>query len=167
MPIETKVQKRRSWLAFGLLVFACFSIGTAIAYGLTKQDESRQNGKNPKALTEIKNSEVKNRPIEKMSRGYVTSDNCRQCHAHHYDTWHASHHRTMTQVPSQDSVIADFDNKVLHRSGQEFRFFHEDDDYFLEIKGDSPDSEDKSLTNGIFKIVLMTGAHHQLSLIHI
>jgi len=70
--------------------------------------------------------QIKNRPIATNTRGYISSDSCRECHTHHYDTWHASHHRTMTQVPSKETVIADFDNKIIVHSGREFRFFHED-----------------------------------------
>ena len=67
----------------------------------------------------------------------------------------------MTQVPSQDSVIADFDDKVLTRSGQQFRFFHQGDDYFMELKNLQASNEGKSQASEVFKIVLMTGAHHQ------
>jgi len=64
----------------------------------------------------------------------------------------------MTQVPTKDSVIADFNNKVLVHSGRAFRFFHENGEYFMEVKRSGSDDSSKGKT---FKIVLMTGAHHQ------
>jgi len=111
MPFETQKHKRQ--ICFGLALIVSISAGFSIAQinGQTGGN-SAQPGKR---LVKV-DHEIKNRPIETASRGYISSDSCRQCHAHHYDTWHASHHRTMTQVPTKDSVIADFDNKVLVHS---------------------------------------------------
>jgi len=162
MTNETNLQTKRRWMIVGMLVLGCVIVATAIAFNFTRQREFAQpnlgfantdHGNNTK--------QVSNRPIQTMGRGFVSSDNCRQCHAHHYDTWHATHHRTMTQVPTQDSVIADFDNKILKHSGREFRFFHEDDEYFMEMKRSRPNSEDEKPASKVFQIVLMTGAHHQ------
>ena len=156
MATETRMNTGPCWLLVGLLVFASFLIAMTINRGPTRQAVAQPTEDSANAKLEISN-----RPIEKMSRGYVTSDKCRQCHTHHYDTWHASHHRTMTQVPSQESVIADFDNKVLSHSGRDFRFFHEGDDYFMEIKSPGSDADNETPPSRTFKIVLMTGAHHQ------
>ena len=106
--------------------------------------------------------EITNRPVAIEQNGYISSQKCRACHPHHHETWHSSHHRTMTQVPTSDSVIADFDNKVIRRAGREFRFFREHGEYFMEITGDGPASSG-ALTCGTYKIVLSTGAHHQQS----
>ena len=155
--MESKVQTKRRWLLVGLLVFACFLIAMLVASRFTQQDakqEDQPNAVQPK--TRVKNDN--NRPIEKLSHGYVTSNNCRECHAHHYDTWHASHHRTMTQIPSKESVIADFDNKLIVHSGHGFRFYTEDDEYFMELRRPTGNQEWES---EVFKIALMTGAHHQ------
>ena len=156
MAIESTLQTIRRWSGFGLLVLASVLGATAITHGLVRQDSVQLDRNRDRS-----GAENKNRPIEQTSRGYVASDNCRECHQHHYDTWHSSHHRTMTQVPTKDSVIADFENKVLVHSGREFRFFHEDDDYFMEVKSASPAADGKSPPIQKFKIVLMTGAHHQ------
>ena len=105
-------------------------------------------------------SEVKNRPIAKQDRGYISSEKCRDCHPHNYDTWHSSFHRTMTQVPSKDSVIADFNNRVIRHSGRQFRFYSENDEYFMEMKSIRPTANGR-YQKRTFKIVLSTGAHHQ------
>lgn len=156
MAFEPKLNKRQIWfgLALSVSVFAGFSIAQI---NTPPNDKPAQP---EKTLSKV-DHEIKNRPIEKASRGYISSDSCRQCHAHHYDTWHASHHRTMTQVPSKDSVIADFDDKVIVHSGREFRFFHEGDEYFMGVKSVSRSDSDSSSKGKTFKIVLMTGAHHQ------
>lgn len=172
MASEPKLQPKRRWLIAGTLFFAWVLIATAIAYRINPQEEiiqpTRSLAKADRTQSDFTEADrtnmqtkVRNRPIQKSNRGFVTSDNCRECHAHHYDTWHASHHRTMTQVPTEESVIADFDNKILHHSGKEFRFFHEDGEYFMETKSLRPDSDDETPISKVFKIALMTGAHHQ------
>ena len=156
MAFETQFRKRKIWFGLTLLV----SISAGISIGQINGPANQNPVPPDEGLVQIA-SEIENRPIEKASRGYISSDSCRECHAHHYDTWHASHHRTMTQVPTKDSVIADFDNKVLVHSGREFRFFHEDDEYFMEVKRARPSGSDRPPKGKTFKIVLMTGAHHQ------
>ena len=158
MAFESKLHKTKFW--FGLALSVSISAGLSIAQINGRTDEQQIPTRPGKALAKI-DEEVKNRPIQKQGRGYISSDSCRQCHTDHYDTWHESHHRTMTQIPTKDSVIADFDNKIIVHSGREFRFFHQDDEYFMEVRlADRPDSG-KSPKGRTFKIVLMTGAHHQ------
>ena len=164
MANETRIKKRRAWLVLVVLttagmLTACVSESTNDK--TVQVDQSDVKANHELADRESADLEIKNRPVEKKDRGYVSSDSCRDCHTHHYDTWHASHHRTMTQVPSKDSVIADFDNRVLVHSGREFRFFHEGDEYFMEMKSPQPADTGASQQSRTFKIVLMTGAHHQ------
>ena len=164
MANETRIKKRRAWLVLVVLttagmLTACVSESTNDK--TVQVDQSDVKANHELADRESADLEIKNRPVEKKDRGYVSSDSCRDCHTHHYDTWHASHHRTMTQVPSKDSVIADFDNRVLVHSGREFRFFHEGDEYFMEMKSPQPGDTGASQQSRTFKIVLMTGAHHQ------
>jgi len=104
--------------------------------------------------------EITDRPVAIKQDQYVSSDACRECHEHHYDTWHASHHRTMTQVPTEDSVVADFDDHVVQRSGHMFRFFRDGDDFMMGIKKLQPGVAEPEPEN-TFKLVLSTGAHHQ------
>jgi cytochrome c552/cytochrome c554/c'-like protein len=49
------------------------------------------------------------RPIEVASDRYVSSRTCRACHPSQYASWHASYHRTMTQVATPESAAASFD----------------------------------------------------------
>jgi hypothetical protein len=102
-----------------------------------------------------------NRPIEIEENGYVSSQGCRACHPHQYDTWHASYHRTMTQIPSEASVIADFDDHTLSHFGREFRFYREDGGYFMDMKDPRSAAAGEEASAETFEIVLSTGAHHQ------
>ncbi len=165
MANETKVPTRQ-WLIGGLLLVVCYLLVAIFGPRFTRQEFLHQDSTQPQTQDEAQPHEVaepdtSGRPIETMSRGFVSSDSCRECHAHHYDTWHASHHRTMTQVPSKESVIADFDNKEIVHSGRIFRFFHEDGDYFMEVNSSRPATDTETPERKTFKIVLMTGAHHQ------
>ncbi|MEM9186722.1 MAG: multiheme c-type cytochrome [Planctomycetota bacterium] len=142
---------------FALLAAAALS---ALGYSAAGDEGS--------ARPEPANVEQENaaRPIQAPGGGYVTSENCRACHVYEYDTWHASHHRTMTQTPTRESVIADFDNKVIVRDGREFRFYHEGDDYFMRVTagraaGDRSSPADTPRPSKTFKVALSTGAHHQ------
>ncbi len=158
MTIENRSQKIKIGFWLSLITLSFTGLSTALT------SSSAGNGQQPPAPRRgvIDDKEdTNNRPIETMTRGYVSSDSCQECHTHHYGTWHASHHRTMTQVPTKDSVIADFDNKVLVHSGRQFRFFHKNDEYFMEMKPSDPSATGKLASNRVFKIVLMTGAHHQ------
>src|SRR5580698_7630201 len=52
--------------------------------------------------------EVTNRPVQDPRDGYVSSNTCEACHPREYETWHSSYHRTMTQVASTETVLANF-----------------------------------------------------------
>ena len=67
---------------------------------------SRPEGYRPKPAHD---ETVSSRPAEGPIGDYVTSDTCRSCHPGEYHSWHASYHRTMTQVATEESVKGDFD----------------------------------------------------------
>ena len=52
-------------------------------------------------------------PSLRTDQLFAGSNSCRACHAAEYDSWHASFHRTMTQVASPESVVAPFDGRTL------------------------------------------------------
>ncbi|MEM7409322.1 MAG: multiheme c-type cytochrome [Myxococcota bacterium] len=101
------------------------------------------------------------RPVAVDEDGYVASETCRACHPSQYETWHASHHRTMTQVVSEDTVIADFDDRRLVHFGREFRFYREGNGFFMEMKAARSPTSGEALPGRTFELVLSTGAHHQ------
>ena len=147
-------EKILAW-AFSLPIFAAV-LGSAITLTAALHQSSP-------VATKSSQDQVTNRPIVQSKDGYITSENCRDCHEDHYDSWHASFHRTMTQVPSDDNVLADFDNHEILRAGHRFRFYRNDGDFFMDVQplnnGNANDANSSSLRT--FKIVLMTGAHHQ------
>lgn len=81
--------------------------------------------------------------------GYVSSDACRSCHPKQYASWHASYHRTMTQVVTAETAIADFDNVTLKRAGRSWRLSRSDDGFHVSLPG----GERR-------RLVQSTGSHH-------
>src|ERR1700674_4911809 len=52
---------------------------------------------------------IANRPIQVPDDGYASSQTCKACHPGQYETWQRSYHRTMTQVATPETVVANFD----------------------------------------------------------
>ena len=76
---------------------------------------------------------VTNRPIEVSEGGYVSSQNCRSCHPHQYDTWQSSYHSTMTRVTTPQSVEGPFDNVPLVLDGANYLLLRRGDQFFVRM----------------------------------
>ena len=104
--------KLGGWRARSLLVVVAVAL---VAVGLT----IRRPGP-PDIRTQL--------PEVSTVDGYVSSNDCRECHPDQYESWHASYHRTMTQVATPEAVLAPFDVQLeshgvrfdLERRGDEF-----------------------------------------------
>jgi hypothetical protein len=107
--------------------------------------------------------QITDRPIQVEDDGYVSSQSCKTCHPSQYETWHASYHRTMTQVATPETVRADFNGvrvtgvqgrpMVLERRGNEFWAEFDDPDW--KDKGQDQPTPIKR------QVVMVTGSHHQ------
>ena len=95
-----------------------------------------------------------NRPIAAQEGDYVTSNSCRACHPGNYASWHASFHRTMTQVATPATLIPDARNVELSFAGRQYK---------LERRGDNIFVSDRSLGEKDYgpprQVVLLTGSH--------
>ena len=60
----------------------------------------------------VPESAVATRPIEDPTEGYVTSRACRSCHPGEYASWRRSHHRSMTQRASPESVLGRWSGRL-------------------------------------------------------
>jgi nitrate/TMAO reductase-like tetraheme cytochrome c subunit len=139
----------------------------------------------------IPERQVTNRPIQVIDAGYSSSNTCRSCHPSQYATWHASYHRTMTQVATPETVVADFDGITvtdvhgrpmrLERRGEYFWAEFDDPDGEPETRGatlppSQASADRRSLGGGgsesqrdagaarpriTREIVMITGSHHQ------
>lgn len=104
-------------------------------------------------------AEPVNRPREVSVDGYVGADACRACHPGNHASWHASYHRTMTQVADATSVRGEFDDTRLELDGQIYRLGTADGQFWVEM------NDPLQLAQGIRKrvklpIVMTTGSHH-------
>ena len=105
-------------------------------------------------------TERRYRPIEVTQQSdYVSSESCRSCHGEQYDAWHASYHRTMTQLATPDAVLGDFDNVTALAYGRDIQLRRKGDEFWVSMF--DPDLSLAKQTSRIERrIVLVTGSHH-------
>lgn len=113
-------------------------------------------------------SEVEGRPIEVAERADATSDACRACHPDQYASWHDSYHRTMTQLPSEQSIEARW-NQILtatwtHDDGRveerRYELLRSGDEFWVRSSG-PVFASGHTLEAGARRIALVTGSHHE------
>ncbi|MGB1782780.1 MAG: cytochrome c3 family protein [Limisphaerales bacterium] len=110
-------------------------------------------------------------PQEQGPEGYVGSASCQECHRSEYGSWHDTYHRTMTQVVSDETVVADFNDVQLDFLGERFTLYRDGDAFMVRIE-DTP-SEDlarvhstsqtmpEQPSEGVtLRMGLVTGSHH-------
>lgn len=106
--------------------------------------------------------EITYRPVQVEEDGYVSSRTCKACHPSQYETWHGSYHRTMTQLATPSTVLANFDG-VQVTGGQHKSVSLERRGDALWAEFDDPDSSGKSENVARIKrqVVMVTGSHQQ------
>ena len=67
-----------------------------------------------------------------LNEGFATSSSCRSCHPDQYTSWHASYHRTMTQVASPAVIVAPFDGAQLSGYSETGRVERRGDEFWVE-----------------------------------
>lgn len=105
-------------------------------------------------------TQITNRPIQVREDGYVSSSACRACHPANYASWHASWHRTMTQVADRSAVLGDFGGIEVEAYGESYRLERQGDAFWVEM----PDPEHVGggkAPRVRRRILLTTGSHHE------
>ena len=97
-----------------------------------------------------------NRPVKALDAGYVSSDSCRSCHPGNYASWHASFHRTMTQVAAPANIAANLDGLELTYDGADYRVDRGPKAYFVRRK---PQGAPAPAYGPPREMVLLTGSH--------
>ena len=105
---------------------------------------------------------ITQRPVQIAEDSYVSSQTCKACHPREYEAWRGSYHRTMTQVATPATVIADFGGvqvndphvgpTVLARRDGQFWATFDDPDW--DLVGTAPPRISR-------QVVMVTGSHHQ------
>ena len=93
------------------------------------------------------------RPRQLLGEGFVSSQACLECHPDQHASWHASYHRTMTQLASNESIMGPFAGEQIEVDGVKAKFTREGEKYFAELALPDRDEEKKP-------IVMTTGSHH-------
>ena len=92
----------------------------------------------------------------------MSSDTCRSCHPSQFDSWHASYHRTMTQVATPQTAIPDFDGQtVADVQGRPMILRERGTELWAEF--DDPDSADPPERRPRIdrQVAMITGSHNQ------
>ncbi|MEO8494010.1 MAG: multiheme c-type cytochrome [Planctomycetota bacterium] len=137
---ELTSNRRRNVFLFGLgLCFLLAIILTAIPWG------------NRSPITASADA----RPIEVLADGFASSKSCQECHPHEYRSWHASYHRTMTQVVTPKTAPASIQDKSVIVEGEQYDFEQQGDQFFITFRDPLAHGETRRR-----EIVMMTGSHH-------
>jgi len=100
------------------------------------------------------------RPVQDLRQGYVSSITCRGCHPQQYATWHASYHRTMTQVATPETVAGDFDDVDLTFHGLRYHLEKRGDELWVGMDDPAWSGPPELVPWIERKVVLSTGSHH-------
>ena len=93
------------------------------------------------------------RPVQVLDYGYVSSEECQSCHPQNHASWHASYHRTMTQVATPEALAIPIEQVALKLEGQTYDLRREGDWLWAEMPHPSQGRIKR-------RIVLTTGSHH-------
>ena len=93
---------------------------------------------------------------------FASSDACRQCHIGHYESWHRSYHRTMTQLATDESVRAPFDGRLLESNGSTCKVDRNGEWFFVEMKDPERNLQETNADSQQVNlpVVMTTGSHH-------
>ena len=95
-------------------------------------------------------------PLQAAAPDDATSRACQACHPDQYASWHASYHRTMTQVATPETALGDFSGEEVQFNGQRYRMFVRDGQLFAET---APAQGNGGHTPAV-RLVQTTGSHH-------
>ena len=102
------------------------------------------------------------RPIQvagKNNDPYSSSTSCKQCHEEQFASWHASYHRTMTQIATPNSVVGSFDDVRTEAYGHQIHLSKRGDEFWATMHDpEQPTTTDASVIER--PIVMTTGSHH-------
>ena len=102
---------------------------------------------------------VARRPRQQLGDGYISSSACRECHPENHASWHASYHRTMTQVASTRTALTSFDGVEVRVGDQQVQLEVEGDQLWATM--DDLDAPPADRPKRIRRpIALTTGSHH-------
>ena len=97
-----------------------------------------------------------NRPVASRGEGYGSSDSCRSCHPGNYASWHASFHRTMTQVAKPENILAPMTGLALSFDGRDYEAVRRERTTFIRQRLSGSGAAGWGEPQ---EVVLLTGSH--------
>jgi hypothetical protein len=105
--------------------------------------------------------------VAAAAEGYAGSGACRSCHPSEYASWHQSYHRSMTELPSEESVRAPWNGSQSDFDGNSYRLFRRNGEFWVAL----PDPDELAQrvrtgepSDGVPRVerpvVMTTGSHH-------
>ena len=73
---------------------------------------------------------------------YVGKNKCVSCHQEEADKWTGSHHDLAMQVPTEKSVLGDFDNATLEHHGITSTMFRRGEKFIVNTEGEDGEMHD-------------------------
>ena len=110
----------------------------------------------------LQESRATGRPVQVHEDGFVSSDTCKACHPSQYASWHASYHRSMTQVATPRTALADFRSQTIDAvQGRPMVLSERGQQLWAEF--DDPDSSAPPDRRPRIErhVTLVTGSHNQ------
>lgn len=138
VPLLKKLWSYRVW-AFALAI--SFLVLTVVSARIW-DDKTAQKAKARENLAKVS-------PRPGRPGGFVSSDKCQSCHPDQYASWHASFHRTMTQTPSTESVMGNFNGLTLEVDGEAVRLERRGEEFWVEL-GDPDWKNDRGVAQRDF-----------------
>ena len=144
--------KHSSRLFLLILVGALALIGALILQSPPEDD--------PATITDKQLLEM--RPLVRQTPPHSRADDCRECHRHNHDTWHASYHRTMTQLVTPATAVADFGNRRINMPGvnETFLLHRRKGQPWVTFDLEITAFPINKLKRREFPLLLSTGSHH-------
>ena len=148
------MSKRRILIAFALLPIVA-GVGLLLRAVI---EVPGTRSREPLAASQL----ADHRPVEVLADDYVTSSACLECHPKNHESWHASYHRTMTQLPSADSMRVEFSQQQLEFDGRRYELERRGDQYWAVMHDPDQAVDERQSTRTIVErpIALVTGSHH-------
>lgn len=102
------------------------------------------------------------RPVQVADGGFTSSSTCRACHPGQYASWLGSYHRTMTEVATPETVLANFDRvRVDQVNGRPMFLERRGRELWADIDQPDWDGRGEAPPRIRRRVVMTTGSHHQ------
>jgi predicted CXXCH cytochrome family protein len=91
--------------------------------------------------------------LRDRSKDYVGASSCKGCHEDKFRSWHRTYHRSMTQLPSRETVLGAFDGTEVAAFGARATPFERDGHFYFKLPAAGGEPEREA------EVALTVGSH--------